>query len=78
MIINASKQARAHWQSKSICGQRTWKRDSYSRHLPQGGGGASAAPPELGAPLRELARDASEAACAAQWEAFEEEVHIYK
>jgi len=35
MRINASKKARAHWQSKSICGKRTWKRDSYSRHLPQ-------------------------------------------
>ena len=32
------KKKRAHWQSKSIRGKRTWKRDSNSRHLPQGAG----------------------------------------
>jgi len=37
MIINASKKKRAHWQSKSIRGKRTWKGDSYSHHLPQAG-----------------------------------------
>ena len=35
MSINASKKKRAHWQSKSIRGKRTWKCDSNSRHLPQ-------------------------------------------
>jgi len=34
MVINASKKKRAHWQSKSIRGNRTWKRDSNSRHFP--------------------------------------------
>jgi len=29
---------RAHWKPKSICGKRTWKRDSNSGHLPLGAG----------------------------------------
>jgi len=39
MIINASKKKRAHWQSKSVRGNRTWNRDSNSRHLLQARGG---------------------------------------
>jgi len=38
MRINASQKKRAHWQSTSIRGKRTWKRDSNSRHLPAGAG----------------------------------------
>ena len=41
MVIHATKKASAHWQSNSICGKRTWKRDHNSRHLPQAASSSS-------------------------------------